>query len=207
MDECGVCGGLAFLKVCDCDGNVVDECGVVAALAFLKASATATATLWTSAVFVAAGIPEGECDCDGNVVDECGVCGGYGIPEGECDCDGNGLGMFAVSAEVRFSAGPANPWLQLTQRLVSMTGRVWSSDCNGVCGERRPGCVWICDARAVLSGCSDIPEGECDATETSSTNVENVVVGGILMGTVTATATFLTSAGLRWRWFVLRVRP
>ena len=39
---------------CDCDGNVVDECGICGGTGILKANATAMATLWTSAAFVAA---------------------------------------------------------------------------------------------------------------------------------------------------------
>ena len=53
VDECGICGGAGIPEgECDCDGNVVDECGICGG-GIPEANATATATLWTSAVFVA----------------------------------------------------------------------------------------------------------------------------------------------------------
>ena len=76
-----------------------------------------------------------------------------------------------------------------------MTGRVWSWIATACVGETAS---WMCVAFVMAQEpCSNVavktsPKAIVIATETSSTNVENVVVLASRMGTVTATATSWT---------------
>ena len=176
VDECGICGGTGIPEGecdCDCEGNVLDECGICGGT----------------------GIPEGECDCDGNVVDECGVCGGSGIPEGECDCDGNVLDVCGECGGSGF-AGCTNPLACNFDAAACVDdGSCLQLDCNGVCGgDGVLDVCGICDGPGAVSNV-DVQTSQkaiVIATETSSTNVEYVVVLASRMGTVIATATSWT---------------
>ena len=114
-------------------------------------------------------------DCVG-ALDACGVCNGPGdiyecgcadIPEGDCDCDGNQL--------------------DVSER----GGHAEDADADGICDDVDD-CVGALDAGVCNGpgeiyerGCADIPEGDCDATETSSTPLES---GGMRWKTLTPMA-------------------